>query len=83
MFEVEEMCDSVVIMSYGHVVESGAPAELIERYECESLDEVFMAIAEEEGEEGEEGEDDEEEWYEDEEEGEFAKPVSPAKAARG
>jgi len=50
MYEVEEMCDQVVIMSYGHVVESGAPWELIQRYECENLDEVFMTIAEEEAE---------------------------------
>jgi ABC-2 type transport system ATP-binding protein len=48
MYEVEEMCDAVLIMSYGHVIERGAPAELIERYECDSLDEVFMVIAEEE-----------------------------------
>jgi len=55
MFEVEAMCNFVVIMSYGHVVETGAPAELIRRYGCESLDEVFMVIAREEGEEA---------WYE-------------------
>jgi ABC-2 type transport system ATP-binding protein len=73
MFEVEEMCDQVLIMSYGHVADSGAPAELIERYECESLDEVFMTIAEQAN---------GEEWYDDEgEEGEAVKPegATPAK----
>ncbi|MFI4995781.1 MAG: ABC transporter ATP-binding protein [Hyphomicrobiales bacterium] len=60
MFEVEEMCDFVVIMSYGHVAEIGAPAELIRRYECESLDQVFKVIS---------AEQEEEEWYEEGEEG--------------
>jgi ABC-2 type transport system ATP-binding protein len=51
MLEVEELCDFVVIMSYGHVAEMGAPQELIRRYECDSLDEVFFVIAREQEEE--------------------------------
>ncbi|MFI5011351.1 MAG: ABC transporter ATP-binding protein [Hyphomicrobiales bacterium] len=58
MQEVEELCDFVVIMSYGSIVESGAPQELISRYECEGLDEVFAVIAREE----------EEYWWAEEEE---------------
>jgi ABC-2 type transport system ATP-binding protein len=47
MGEVEELCDFVVIMSYGSVVEIGTPEELIRRYECEGLGEVFAVIARE------------------------------------
>jgi ABC-2 type transport system ATP-binding protein len=50
MFEVEDMCDFVLIMSYGHVIESGAPSELIKNYQCEDLHEVFRVIAEGEAE---------------------------------
>jgi ABC-2 type transport system ATP-binding protein len=69
MWEVENMCDHVVIMSYGKVIESGAPSELIGRYECESMDEVFHAISR-----------GEEDWYE-EEEGEKAMADLPTPAA--
>jgi ABC-2 type transport system ATP-binding protein len=70
MWEVENMCDHVVIMSYGKVIESGAPSELIRRYECESMDEVFHAISREE----------EEDWYE-AEEGDEAISASSSPAA--
>jgi ABC-2 type transport system ATP-binding protein len=55
MFEVEDMCDFVVVMSYGHKIESGTPAELVANYECENLHHVFRVISESE----------EEGWYED------------------
>ncbi|SDR13354.1 ABC-2 type transport system ATP-binding protein [Rhizobiales bacterium GAS191] len=59
MHEVEELCDYVVIMSYGRIAEIGAPQELIRRYECDSLDEVFFVIAREQEEgEGEHWQDD-------------------------
>jgi ABC-2 type transport system ATP-binding protein len=45
MAEVERLCDEVVILSRGRVAESGAPAELIRRYGCNGLDEVFIDIA--------------------------------------
>jgi ABC-2 type transport system ATP-binding protein len=45
MAEVERLCDQVVIMSRGRIVESGAPAELVRRYGCRGLDEVFIDIA--------------------------------------
>jgi ABC-2 type transport system ATP-binding protein len=44
MFEVERLCDYVVIMSYGSVVEIGTPLELIEKYQCYRLEEVFLII---------------------------------------
>lgn len=44
MIEVEELCDYVVIMSYGQVIEIGTPHELTKLYECESIEEVFLAI---------------------------------------
>jgi ABC-2 type transport system ATP-binding protein len=45
MMEVERMCDFAVIMSNGRAVEMGSPAELIARYECSDLYEVFIEIA--------------------------------------
>ncbi len=45
MMEVERLCDFVVIMSYGRVAEMGEPWELIERYRCADLYEVFIEIA--------------------------------------
>jgi ABC-2 type transport system ATP-binding protein len=50
MPEVEQLCDFVVMMSYGKVVEMGGPRELIERYECADLDEVFIHLARREAE---------------------------------
>lgn len=48
MPEVEQMCDFVVIMSYGRVIEMGSPRELVERHECRDLDEVFIYLARDE-----------------------------------
>ncbi len=45
MMEVERLCDYVVIMSYGRVAEMGEPWELVERYRCADLYEVFIEIA--------------------------------------
>jgi ABC-2 type transport system ATP-binding protein len=45
MLEVEQLCDFVAIMSYGHIVEMGSPQELMERYECSSMDEVFIYLS--------------------------------------
>jgi ABC-2 type transport system ATP-binding protein len=44
MIEVEQLCDYVVIMSRGRVAEIGTPEELIQRYECSGLQEVFLQI---------------------------------------
>jgi len=45
MPEVEQLCDFVVIMSRGCVVAMGSPHELVERFRCKDLDEVFVYLA--------------------------------------
>ncbi|MCS6921969.1 MAG: ABC transporter ATP-binding protein [Elioraea sp.] len=45
MAEVERMCDRVLMLKRGRVVDEGAPGELIARYGREDLEEVFLDIA--------------------------------------
>lgn len=45
MFEVERMCDDVVMMKSGKIVDRGAPHKLLETYSRENLEEVFLDIA--------------------------------------
>ncbi len=45
MAEVERLCDDVLMMRSGKIVDRGAPADLIARYGRESLEEVFLDIA--------------------------------------
>jgi ABC-2 type transport system ATP-binding protein len=45
MPEVERLCDEVVMMRAGKIVDRGAPAELISRYGRESMEEVFLDVA--------------------------------------
>lgn len=45
MQEVERLCDSVLMMRGGRIVDRGAPAELIARYGRQNLEEVFLDIA--------------------------------------
>ena len=45
MQEVERMCDHVLMMSQGKIVDAGSPAALIERYGRETMEEVFLDIA--------------------------------------
>jgi len=45
MAEVERMCDQVMMMRDGVIVDSGAPGELIRRYGRKTLEEVFLDIA--------------------------------------
>jgi ABC-2 type transport system ATP-binding protein len=45
MAEVERLCDQALMMKEGLVVDRGSPAELIERYGRENLEEVFLDIA--------------------------------------
>ncbi len=45
MTEVERMCDDVVMLRAGRVVDQGAPRDLVERYGHRDLEEVFLAIA--------------------------------------
>jgi ABC-2 type transport system ATP-binding protein len=45
MTEVERICDHVLIMKFGRIEDEGAPAELIERYGRDTMEEVFLDIA--------------------------------------
>jgi ABC-2 type transport system ATP-binding protein len=45
MFEVERMCEDVVIMKQGRIVDRAAPQRLLEKYGRENLEEVFLDIA--------------------------------------
>ncbi len=45
MGEVERLCDRVLILMRGRIVESGSPAELLARHGRDDLESVFLAIA--------------------------------------
>jgi ABC-2 type transport system ATP-binding protein len=45
MGEVERMCDDVIMLREGRVVDQGAPRDLIARYGRENMEEVFLDIA--------------------------------------
>jgi len=45
MGEVERLCDCVLMMRRGRIVDRGCPAELIRRYGRRTLEEVFLDIA--------------------------------------
>lgn len=45
MHEVERLCDEVLLIRAGRLVERGTPAGLIRRYGRRNLEEVFLAIA--------------------------------------
>lgn len=45
MTEVERLCDDVLMLKAGRMVDRGAPAALIERYGRATLEEVFLDIA--------------------------------------
>ncbi len=49
MSEVERLCDMVLMLRRGQIVDRGAPGELIERYGRHTLEEVFLDIARERG----------------------------------
>ncbi len=44
MEEAERHCDRLGVIDRGRLVEQGEPAELLERHETDSLEEVFMAV---------------------------------------
>src|SRR5438067_4603395 len=44
MGEVERMCDDVIMLREGRVVDQGAPRQLIARYGRENMEEVFLDI---------------------------------------
>ncbi len=45
MTEVERMCDHVLMMKQGRIVDQGSPADLIARFGRASMEEVFLDIA--------------------------------------
>jgi ABC-2 type transport system ATP-binding protein len=45
MYEVERMCDDVIVMKEGRIAGHGSPAELLATYSRENLEEVFLDIA--------------------------------------
>jgi ABC-2 type transport system ATP-binding protein len=45
MAEVERLCDHVLMLKQGRVVDQGSPAALLERYGRDDLEEVFLDIA--------------------------------------
>lgn len=45
MGEVERMCDHVIMMKQGQIVAEGSPAKLIQTYNRQNLEEVFLDIA--------------------------------------
>ncbi len=44
MEEAERHCDRLGVIDAGRLVEQGEPAELIERHDADSLEEVFTAV---------------------------------------
>ncbi|HIJ45240.1 MAG TPA: ABC transporter ATP-binding protein, partial [Rhodospirillaceae bacterium] len=49
MAEVERLCDHILIMRDGRIVERGTAAELIGRHGKSNLEDVFLSIAREPG----------------------------------
>ena len=47
MAEVEQICDTVLMMKLGKLVDQGTPDELIKHYGAENLEHVFLSIARE------------------------------------
>ena len=45
MAEVERLCSDVLMMKQGRIVDRGSPADLLERYGRDDLEEVFLDIA--------------------------------------
>ncbi len=45
MGEVERLCDRVIMMKKGEIVDDGTPVQLLARYGREDLEEVFLDIA--------------------------------------
>ncbi len=45
MAEVERLCDDVLMLKQGRVVDQGAPAALLDRYGRDDLEQVFLDIA--------------------------------------
>ena len=44
MREVELLCDFALLMKKGKLIEKGTPQALLERYERNTLEEVFLQV---------------------------------------
>ena len=51
MREVELLCDEVLLLSQGKLVEKGSPRELLFKYDHQTLEEVFLQVSKQGGEE--------------------------------
>ncbi len=49
MAEVERLCDRVLLMRQGAIVDRGTPKELLSRYERSNLEQVFLDVARHQG----------------------------------
>ena len=47
MYEVEEVCDRVLFLSHGQILLQGKPSELVEAHKAKSLEDLFVAVANE------------------------------------
>jgi len=45
MAEVERLCDHVLMLKQGRIVDSGSPPDLLDRYGRDDLEQVFLDIA--------------------------------------
>ena len=45
MLEVERLCDDVIMLRQGMVVDRGSPAKLLQKYGRDTLEEVFIDVA--------------------------------------
>ncbi len=44
MYEVTRLCDSVIMMKDGKIVDEGTPKSLLKKYGKKNLEEVFLKI---------------------------------------
>jgi ABC-2 type transport system ATP-binding protein len=49
MYEVEEVCDRILFLSHGKILMEGKPSALLERYQAETLEDLFIRIARQKG----------------------------------
>jgi ABC-2 type transport system ATP-binding protein len=49
MAEVERLCDNVLMMKAGKIVDRGTPDDMIARYGRDNLEQVFLDIARDDG----------------------------------
>ena len=47
MSEVERLCDDVIMLRAGKIVDRGTPRSLLDRYGRQNMEEVFIDIARE------------------------------------